>query len=243
MKLISIKIYVAALFLVLGMLAACQKEYFVDTGVHKAKYDGTVLQYLQNKPIMFDSLVMVIKAAGMNDFYNNENVTFFAPTNATIFRAVRSLNQDLRMNGRDTVSNLSQVKAEVWKEMLSLYTFKGSYLLKDLPQVDTAALNAFPGQGYTSYGGRPMNLGVLYNDANGVKYVGYRQIILSFIRDFSNPKVNLINAPIATSDIQPNNGVLHVLRGTNHSFGFEGYRFVAAANAAGIVPISELPTN
>jgi hypothetical protein len=243
MKLTYIKALVVLVVVSCALLVGCQKDYFIDTGVHKAKYDGTILNYFQDKPVLFDSLVMVIKAAGMDDTYNNENVTFFAPTNTTIFKAIKSLNENLRTNGRDTVSKIAQVKASVWKEMLSLYTFKGSYLLKDIPQVDTLALNAFPGQGYTSYGSRPMNIGVFYNDASGVKYVGYRQLILSFIRDFSNPKTDLINAVVATSDIQPNNGVIHVIRGSSHFFGFESSRFIAAAISAGIIPIAELATN
>ncbi|WP_316790629.1 fasciclin domain-containing protein [Pedobacter frigoris] len=226
---------VIALFAVLScLLIACKKNYFEDTGVHNAKYNGSILQYLKSKPVLFDSLVMAIDAAGMNDVFEKENVTFFAPANSCIYKAVKWLNEDLRTSGKDTVSQLSQIKPEVWKAMLSQYVFKGSYLLKDVPQIDTLALNAFSGQGYTSYGGRSMNLGVFYNDANGIKYVGYRQLILSFIPDFSNPKTGLINTPVATSDIQPTNGVLHVLRYQNHSFGFESRRFITSAISAGI---------
>ncbi len=222
------------------LLMACSKDgYFEDTGLHNPNYNGSILQYLKSKPILFDSLVMAIDAAGMNEVFDKENVTFFAPANSCIYKAVKWLNEDLRTNGKDTVSKLTQIKPEVWKAVLSQYVFKGSYRLKDIPQIDTLALNAFSGQGYTSYGGRSMNLGVFYNDANGIKYVGYRQLILSFIPDFSNPKVGLINTPVATSDIQPVNGVLHVLRYQNHSLGFESKRFITSAIAAGIGKVSE----
>jgi hypothetical protein len=79
-----------------------------------------------------------------------------------------------------------------------------------------------------------MNIGVFYNSANGVKYVGYRQLILSFIPDFSNPTVSLLNVPIATSDIQPTNGVIHALQFQNHVLGFDSRRFITAAESAGI---------
>lgn len=222
------------------MLMSCSKDsYFVDTGVHKAKYDGTILQYLKSKPILFDSLVMAINAAGMNDVFEKENITFFAPANSCIYKAVKGLNEDLRSEGKDTVSKLTQIKPEVWKEAFSVYIFKGSYVLKDIPQIDTLDLAAFGGQGYRSYGGRSMNIGVLYNNANGIKYVGYRQLVLSYIPDFSNPKIGLIHTPIATSDIQPTNGVIHVLRYQDHFLGFESRRFITSAKSAGISKANE----
>lgn len=224
-----------------SILVSCQKDdYFIDTGLHDPKYDGTILDYLKAKPVLFDSLVLAINAAQMQDVFEKENITFFAPPSAVIYKAIKNLNTELRFSGKDTVAKLEQIKPQVWKEMLSMYVFKGSYRLKDIPQIDTAAINAFPGQGYTSYGGRAMNLGVLYNDAGGVKYVGYRQLFISYIPDYSNPKLGLINAPIATSDIQPTNGVLHVIRFHKHDLGFDNYRFITAATSAGITPLKEL---
>lgn len=230
-----IKTTTLALLVSCCLFMGCSKDsYFVDTGLHKAKYDGTVLQYLKDKPVLFDSLVRIINIAGMNDVFEKEDVTFFAPASSCVYKAVRGLNAELRSGGRDTVSKLEQIKPQVWKDMLSDYVFKGKYLLKDIPQIDTLALKAFSGQGYTSYGGRPMNLGVFYNDAGGAKYVGYRQLILSFIPDFSNPQVDMVNTPVATSDIQPNNGVIHVLVYQRHALGFSSRRFITAAISAGI---------
>ena len=37
------------------------------------------------------------------------------------------------------------------------------------------------------------------------------------------------NDYVATSDIQPTNGVVHVLRLTDHAFGFEPYLFATKA--------------
>jgi hypothetical protein len=230
-----IKTIIAVFIIAACFLAGCKKDsYYYDTGVHQAKYDGTILDFLKAKPFIFDSLVLAIKVAGMEDVFQKENVTFFAPPSSCIHKAIVNLNTDLRNNGKDTVSQLGQVQPQVWKDMLSEYVFKGSYLLKDIPQIDTLALSAFPGQGYVSYGGRTMNIGVFYNSANGVKYVGYRQLILSFIPDFSNPTVSLLNVPIATSDIQPTNGVIHALQFQNHVLGFDSRRFITAAESAGI---------
>ncbi|MNK58210.1 hypothetical protein D3C87_772800 [compost metagenome] len=219
----------------LFMLASCKKYYF-DTGVHDPKFNGSSLQYMKSKKPFFDSTLTVINLAGMNDVLDKENVTFFAPPSGSIFKSIKRLNEYLRLIGKDTVSQLRQIKPEVWKSTLSLYIFKGSNLLKDYPQRDTLSYIAFPGQNYTSYNGRIMNVGAIFGDAGGVKYAGYRQLFLAYIPDLSNPQVALQNNPVATSDIQTTNGVLHVLTKITHNFGFNTYTFIDQVVAAGILP-------
>src|SRR5690606_14607239 len=90
----------------------------------------------------------------------------------------------------------------------------------------------YPGQAYVSFQGRTMNIGVVYHDANGIKYTGYRQLLYSYVNDFVNN--DLTNAYVATSDIQPTNGVIHVLRFIDHKFGFDESLFISKAVAAGI---------
>lgn len=226
-------------------LTSC-KKYYVETGIHEAKYDGNILQYLQDKKPFFDSTLMVINLAGMNDVISKENITFFAPPSSSIFKSIKRLNAYLRTYGKDTVSQLSQIKPQVWKNVLSQYIFKGSNRLKDYPQRDTLSYLAYPGQGYTSYGNRTMNIGVIFNDAvvyndkgaeiSRVAYAGYRQLFLAYIPDLSNPQAFLMNAPIATSDIQPTNGVLHVLNTVRHNFGFDVGAFIEQVISAGINP-------
>ncbi|QNN44992.1 fasciclin domain-containing protein [Pedobacter roseus] len=242
------KNYKTLLFLVicvLSVLTGC-KKYYMETGVHEAKYNGNIMQYMEEKKPFFDSTLTVIKLAGLADVISKENITFFAPPSGSIFKSIKGLNVRLRVTGKDTVSQLSQIKPEVWKNILSQYIFKGSNRLKDYPQRDTLSYLAFPGQGYTSYSGRIMNIGVVFNDAvvysdkgeelSRVAYAGYRQLYLAYIPDLSNPQVSLINIPIATSDIQPTNGVLHVLTKIRHNFGFNTNVFIEQAISAGINP-------
>lgn len=248
--------YQIALILLIAItgLSSCQKDkYFFDSGKHNPNYNGSILDYLKSKPQYFQGLTAIIDLAGMKDVFDKEDITFFAPTDLSIGKSLLELNSYLKRNGRDTVSNLNQIKPETWRQVLSLYIFNGSNKLKDYPQVDTLNLAAFPGQGYTSYGGRTMNIGVLFNDASSVKYAGYRQLYLAYIPNFADPKVGLINTPIATSDIKPTNGVLHVLTGAvqrfpgktdgtqftliyKHTFGFSTDLFINTVVSAGILP-------
>ncbi len=248
MKHKNINLLVLAVLLFLA--SACNKEYYVDSGVLTPNYNGTILQYLKSKPAMFDTTVRVIALAGMDEVLDKENVTFFAPTSSSIYKSVKALNAYLLQNGRDTVKQLSQIKPEVWRKTLSLYIFKGTNRLKDYPQIDTLAYTAFPGQSYSSYGGgRIMNIGVIFNDASSgntsIKYAGYRQLFLSYIKDFTKPQQSLVNIPVATSDIAPNNGIIHVLRQATlsgstlvnkHNFGFVNDIFINDVMASGIMP-------
>jgi hypothetical protein len=229
---------------IVALVFGCKKyEHYIDGGVKDAKFNGTVLQYLQSKPLHFDTLAQVIKLAGMESVFDRDEITFFAPTDPTIGRAIKTLNTELLYNGKDTVKTLSDIKPAVWKAALSLYIFKGTNRLKDYNQVDTLALNTYKGQGYISYNGAPMNIGVVYNDAvtNAgtasevrIKYAGYRQLMISYIPDLSRPQAFWINAPVASSDINPSNGIVHALKMEMNSFGFNSSYFNSLAIENGI---------
>lgn len=235
----SLPVLICALFLSVFM-ANCQDDsYLHDGGTHNPYYDGTVWEYLNSRPDYFKTLVEVIQIAGMEDVFRDEEITFFAPTDWSVKRSVNYLSGYLyKYMGKDSIKDLRQIKPEVWKEYLSLYIVKDKYLLKDIPQLDTAAVAAYPGQAYYSYGGRPMNVGVVYAEANGVKYAGYRQILYSYINDFTTQDMQ--NAYIATCDIQPVNGVVHVIRFIDHDFGFIKSDFRTKAINVGITPLDQI---
>lgn len=226
------------------LMASCKHDYYEDGGIHETKYNGTIMQFVDSRKDLFDTLAQVIRLAGYEQVLNNEEVTFFAPPDPTIGKSIRYLNLFLYARGEDTVKNLNQISPAVWRFYLGKYTLKGKYVLKDFPQLDTTNMQAFPGQGYTTYDKEPMNIGVIYNDvktknAEGVeqviKYAGYRQL---HINDFGGFTISgLTVGPVATSDIQPTNGAVHVLQFSKHSFGFESMYFADKAYNAGIAPL------
>ncbi len=230
----TLPMMVCALFFTVCMVNCQSDDYLQDGGIHNPHYNGTILDYLKSRPDYFKTLVEVIEIAGMEETFEDDEITFFAPTDWSINCSVNRLSTMLyKYMGKDSIRNLRQIKPEVWKDYLSMYIIKDKYLLKDIPQLDTAAVSAYPGQAYYSYNGRPMNVGVVYADANGVKYAGYRQILYSYINDFTTQDMK--NAYIATSDIQPVNGALHVIRFIDHSFGFYEQDFATRAINVGIL--------
>lgn len=233
--------YIAGLALALFMMASCTKDYYKDGDVHEPNFQGTVMDFLESRPDLFDTLTTVVKLADFQNTLASEEVTFFAPPNASIRKTINSLNEYLYISGQDTITSPEQVDSSVWHHFMSRYVFKGKSLLRDFPQIDTLSMQAFPGQGYYSYDGEEMNIGVLFNDvvtknADGVeqivRYAGYRQLYLNAYGGFTVH--GLTTAAVATSDIQPTNGSVHVLQYSQHTFGFNANDFIELAIARGI---------
>ncbi|MFD2148548.1 hypothetical protein [Mucilaginibacter antarcticus] len=74
-------------------VSSCSKDkYYKDGGLANPQFNGTVLQYLQSNPVKFDSVVQVIKLAGMEEVFSKESITFFAPTDEVIRRTIGIVN-------------------------------------------------------------------------------------------------------------------------------------------------------
>lgn len=209
--------------LALLLLAACKKDdYFKDGGLQNGKLNVNTYEFLQSNPVYFDTVVAIVEAAGMKDMLSKENVTFFAPHNFSILKAMNMLNAVRYGLNQDSL-HIADIPAEIWQQYLLRYTFRDRYLLKDIARRDSRMLQVYPGQYLESAGGYIMNLGVQFSDYSGTKDVGPRMVQITDVGDFANP-VNITNN-VGTSDIQTTNGVVHMLDG-NHGFGFNMMAFV-----------------
>jgi hypothetical protein len=240
MKMITIKqIFLACLVAPLLLLGSCSKDkYFEDSGTVNGTFQGNMLEYLKSKPQYFDSVTKVIRLAGMENIFSTEAITFFAPADSSIRSTIAELNRQLSFQGKQTVYRLEQIKPEVWRTQLARYIFKGKKSMNDYPQLDPGNVAAYPGQIYASYDGAIMNAGVIYNDAGGVKYAGYRQLTLAYIPSASAPRdyLSWYTSTVASVNIAPTNGYVHALRYSNHYFGFDVNQFIENAIAKGIEP-------
>jgi hypothetical protein len=217
-----IALIVCSVILAITVSSCSKDKYYKDGGLANPVYNGTVLQYLQSNP-KFDTIVQVIKLAGMEKTFSTENITFFAPTDEVVRRTIgivngnipllqNRLNQALYDLNKDTIKTLSDISPVIWKKFLMRYIFKGKFLLKDYPQLDFDLRPLYPGGYYYGYNGDLSNIGVVFNSANSVRYAGYRQLCIAYIVDPSTPSNYYFqSAPVSTSDVQPSNGVVHVL--------------------------------
>lgn len=207
-------VFLLSAFLIIMVTSCKQDQYFMDGGKSNAAFKGNMLEYL-NSNAKFDTIAQIVKLAGMEDVFKNQKITFFCPTDEVIRRTIGTvktdgLNSRLFNRGKDTIKTLSDVDPAIWRKYLSRYIYLGVYTLKDYPQLDFSLKPVFPGAFYYSFNKDLANIGVVYNPVNGVKYTGYRQLTISFIPDASSPD-RFIPTAVATSDIQPSNGVVHVL--------------------------------
>ncbi|WP_298736953.1 fasciclin domain-containing protein [uncultured Chitinophaga sp.] len=217
---------IALVFSIL-LLNACKKDYYVDGGLANPHYNGSIYDYLASNPYWFDTISYIIDRAGMKEMLQHDTVTFFTPTDDAVKVVMDALNDYRYYNIQDSV-HLEDIDPEVWRHFLSMYVLKGKYLAKQFARVDQFNVYAYPGINYVMDGGYVLNIGLIYQNYNNVEAVGPRIIRLT---DITYDPQNFQNNPsvvVATSDIQPNNGVLHVLN-NNHVFGFRGGTFIRLA--------------
>lgn len=222
-----IKNTIAVCVLLLLAFSACKRDkYYKDGGLAQADFKGTMLDYLDANPAPFDTIAQIVRMAGLSDMFNKEDITFFAPDDQVINRTIGTiytggLNDYLYYRGSDTIRQLSDIDSTTWRKYLLQYIFKGVNRLKDYPQIDFALVNIYPGGLYYTLGGNVMNIGVTFADANGIKYLGYRQLQLTYIPDISRPDDGWMTYAVSSSDVKPKNGVVHALLTDGMYLGYE----------------------
>jgi len=228
MKYLLLKIFFAGT-LALAVATGCRKDYYVDTGLSAPGFDGNMLEFLESKPFLFDTLVHIIKKAGLQDYFTDSTITFFAPADSSIRNTFLYINRNLRLQGRDTLTSVDNIKPEFWRNTLMMYMFSGARNLDDYPQLDMQNISSFSGEFVRSLGGRVMNIGVNFGDANGIKYIGYRSLYFSYIPNSAAPYQGWWSTRVATANIHPRNGYCHALVYGTHYLGFDPQQALANA--------------
>ncbi len=214
-------------FAALLLITACKKtDHYKDSGAQSGVFQENIYQFLEQRPFLFDSLVQVINLSGMKQIIESEEITFFAPPDAAILRIMNDVNADRYYQGKDSVK-MNRIPADVWRKFLARYIFKGKYLLNDIARIDFARRGLYPGQNIESYDGYIMNMGVVYSSYNGTQDVGARTLHLTRIGDLTNTSNDF--EKVATSNLQPKNGVVHALKGIVR-FSFSSSDFVQLVN-------------
>ncbi len=206
-----LKLFMLSLSVSAVLFTGCTKSNFKDGGTTNRKFNGNIIGYLESKQDNNKELLEIIDLAGFKSTLETEDVTFFAPSAPCIDRTIRLLNTLLFTTGRDTVIKLHQIKPAVWRWALGNYIFKEKRSLVDFPQVDLTNKVVFPGQTFESYTGRFMNIGVEYGNAGGIQYAGYRNLVLSYPISQTDLAGFWFNGRVASSDIETNNGFVHVI--------------------------------
>lgn len=235
MRIVKIYTFYCALAIAATALVyGCQKDYYRDSGRTAPNFDGNMMQYLESKPYPFDTLVNVIKIAGMQKTFAESNFTFFAPGDETITRTYNYINDRLKERALDTLTGLQSLKPEFWRDVLEMYMFRDVKGLEDYPQLDYLNKQTFSGEFVTAQSGQLMNIGAVFTNAGDVKYKGYRFLTLNFVLSPSAPLGSWLSVYVSSVNIRPTNGIVHALMYapmsgvsgqypsfTAHNFGFD----------------------
>lgn len=224
------QLIISTIFICIGaMIYSCSKDdYYIDGGLAEAQFEGSIMDYLDAKPFEFDTIAEIVRISGLEEKFKEDEFTFFAPRDEDIKDLIGTLdkgglNRELYYLGLDTIQTLEDIQPEIWEKFLLRHVFNGKLKLEDYTQIDFSLMNIYGGQNYISEGETICNIGVVFHDAVGggsnLKYMGYRQLYISYIEDPAFPD-SFRPFPVASSDIQPSNGVVHVIDYTEGEFGF-----------------------
>lgn len=205
----------AVTFVLLLLLAgqACHKQF---SAYHDAQtsdhYEGSVMDYLTSRPDAFDSLVVVIRYAGLEQVLKSDSVTFFAPTDGSVMAALQSYNIFRRSEGLPVLS-LTDIDSSSWRSILTAYIINRPLHLSDFNNQDGLTMR--------TVGLRDMHGSVIRQNASGVLGAGVKTIQFSYPNG-SRYTRDWLSADVSTSDIQATNGVINILE-NRHILGFNTF--------------------
>lgn len=221
------------------LMTGCNKNsYYKDSGTTSGKFNGTVMDYLKSKPQYFDTIVRIIRIAGLENTLQSDQVTFFAPADSSVNYLMRFTNERLIQLGKPQLTRIDQVAPRLWTKYLSRYVFKFKKGLNDFPQVDFGNLTTYSGQIYPAVNGTFMNIGAVYTSvvlggsggvpSTTIPYAGYRYLTVSYLSSQYNTRdyATWRTATVASVNIETNNGYVHTLKYATHYFGFDLSEFV-----------------
>lgn len=192
-------------------IVSCTTDYNMNnTGLANGKFDGTMYDYFHSDSYNWDSLIIMIDRAGLQDLFNGEvegyeEITFWGPTNNSIRRWMLE-------GGTGVPKRLKDLSPEECRKYVMAHVVKGKTMLNDIPR-GTINMGSVSG-GMTMYGEDNKNEMWVYTEQlpyNGVIDVGAVIIKIRSMR-------TLVDIDIASCNIEPTTGVIHSLH-PNYTLG------------------------
>lgn len=195
---------------------ACKKNsMYYDYENNVKEYNGTVLQYLEAQDNTFDSLLVVLDLLpDLKDSLTNEQVTFFAPTNASFVAAIKTLNIERTKKGKSLMS-LKDCPLDQLDTLATRYILRGVKTTDVYKPFVDGTLYPTLKSGY--------NMHLVYDKLNASGFVdgGPSSVI------FSDPKNNIFvkyweRSTTNAVNLKAKNGIVNILSPL-HDFGFNEF--------------------
>lgn len=189
--------------LLILFFGSCSKHNFIKTGVSNGKFDGNMMEYMKapGHSYDWDSTVLLVERAGLVDLFEGktyEAITFFGPTNHSIRRWMI----------RKGYTRVQEIDAEVCRDILLRHVIVGKYMREEVPKGKASVVATNPigegGQVFTTLGGNRIWAYTFRDAWNKVPETGAISLYMTSVD--KNKKIS-----IASTDIEPNNGVVHSL--------------------------------
>lgn len=191
-------------FGIVGLITmiSCQTKWnYLDTGLVNRRFDGNMYAYFHSNRYDWDSTLILIEKAGLADLFKGNDpeykeITFLGPTNHSIRRWM--------INNR--IASLRTLEDERCRAIILRHVIKGKHMRDDIPEGEQKNLQEM-GEGgkiYTTEGEARLWIFTFKDEYNGVAGTGSKNIYLYSL----DKKVNM---EIASSNIEPDNGVVHSL--------------------------------
>lgn len=195
-------------------ILSCSKDggYYEPPQVDK-EFNGSIYEYLQSKPNVYDSLLVAIERIGAEQMLRDSNVTLFAVTNPGFQIALTNLNNVYSLTEKPA-QYLTSVRYNQLDTMINQYIIKGQYNTDSLRQQDGLEVK-------TARFGYPMHAKLSKSTSSGYTGGGPEFIVLSDTRR-SQFNRDWIGSSTASVNIKTRNGIVHVMS-PDHVFGFDNF--------------------
>lgn len=190
---------------VLGM-GACTEDNFIKSGLHNGRFDGSLLEYLKapGHSYDWDSTARLVEQAGPETVRlfegkdpEHPEITFLGPTNHSIRRYMLD----------NEIERISDMDPDECRELLLQCVIDGKIYQDDVPRGKYDEEEATPGEGGTylrTLGGNTIWLYSYQQTLQGIPDVGAVALGVFSQNVF-------MDFPIASSNIEPDNCVVHSL--------------------------------
>lgn len=194
------------IILVAVTFAACEDDYYKDTGVSNGDLDMSMWEYFETDSYNWDSTMLVIERAGLESLFQVESdnsadhITFLGITN-------HSIRKFMLDNDYETVES---IPVEICEEYIKGYIIEEEYLWDDI-EFEVKGTTTDEGGTMTEN----MNAGVLrlYRQTSDYGAVEDAGPVSTYVQSSTASKT----VQLVSTNIQTNSGVVHALSYT-HSF-------------------------
>lgn len=215
-------ILILLIFIMSISLCSCVKNGYIDTGLANGKHDCTIWEYLNKDDYLsnynWDSTVLVIEKAGLADYFDNPNadITFFGPTSLSIMKYMYEDPDKTNYVTEIRYERIADIPADVCRELIMRYVVKGKYKVQDFKKGEPLDGRYYgkDGEFMATEGGNEIwtcKWTKSYFE-NGIELTSGETILLLSSKEYK------YDITINSSDIEPNNGIVHSLT-YGHVFG------------------------